>query len=833
MRRLLRFVWAESRGARGRLAFAAACIALGVFAVVGVAALAEGIRTNLAARSTELIASDLRFTSRFAPEREEFPPAAELDGVRRSYVQKLATMVTTDGQRSQLVELKVVDGDFPLRGEMPLDPPIANGLDFDEALGASGCVVAPEIAAAFGLAIGDELRVGGTAFEVRALVLSEPDRIEFEFALGPRVFLSYEGFRRTELHLAQNRVTHQLLFAFSELPSERELRRVSHRLFAQHPLSGPDGLAITSREESAYQSRGGFRRGLERVERGLGLFALLSLVLGGAGVAGIVRRIVAERTGSIAVLRALGVRPREVLWLYLSLVGALALAGSLTGALAGAILPGVIVQAFDLVDANLQLGFQPFAFLRGMLLGGGVSLAFALLPLAAIYRVPPARVLDARVAPLPAPLWLRVTGGLVLVTALFVAAWLQAERARDGAFFGVGVAVLAAVLWAASWALQHATRALSRLRLPLPLRHGLAALARPASDARSATVALGLGLLAVIAVVLVERGLVDQLEGSLPANAPSAFMTDVQPDQWPAVEAALVEVGAENVQSVPVVMARLVGSDGQTGWRYRREQRLTWMEEFGASNTVIAGEAWSVPGVDEISIEADFAESIDAHLGSTLTFDVQGVPMEFLVTSLREVEWQSFAINFFLVVEPGVLEEAPHFRIAAARIAAEDEASVSAALSRLAPNVTIYWIRDILEKAVALMERLAQAVRLLGGFAVAAGLLILAGSVAAGALERTREVALLKTLGMRRRELLVRFGVEFALIGAASAVFGALGAAALAWAFFEHVLELRYDVPWLDLAATVPVTALAAALIGLVASGRALAVRPLTTLRSR
>ena len=179
---------------------------------------------------------------------------------------------------------------------------------------------------------------------------------------------------------------------------------------------------------------------------GVGLFALLSLLLGGAGMADIVRRLVAERTASIAILRAMGVRPREVLLLYLGMIVALALLGSLVGALAGSLVPGQIVRFIDVVEMDLKLGFEPWAFLRGLALGGGVALAFALLPLTAIYSVPPARVLDSRVEPLPTPRFLAIGGWTVLIGALFLAAWWQADRARDGAFFNTSIALLTKLL---------------------------------------------------------------------------------------------------------------------------------------------------------------------------------------------------------------------------------------------------------------------------------------------------------------------------------------------------------------------------------------------------
>jgi putative ABC transport system permease protein len=138
---------------------------------------------------------------------------------------------------------------------------------------------------------------------------------------------------------------------------------------------------------------------------------------------------------------------------------------------------------------------------------------------------------------------------------------------------------------------------------------------------------------------------------------------------------SLVEAqGAESIKMVPVVMARLRAIDGRSSkelaaerkggrrssWRFTRAQRLTWMEALPDDNVVVAGELWNLPDVAEISLEEGFAEDLGVGLGAVLTFDVQGVPLDVTVTSLRTVEWESFGINFFLIVEPGLLPaEAP------------------------------------------------------------------------------------------------------------------------------------------------------------------------------
>jgi putative ABC transport system permease protein len=212
--------------------------------------------------------------------------------------------------------------------------------------------------------------------------------------------------------------------------------------------------------------------------------------------------------------------------------------------------------------------------------------------------------------------------------------------------------------------------------------------------------------------------------------------------------------------------------------------------------------------------------------------DVQGVELELAVTSIRTVDWQSFGINFFLVVEPGALDDAPHMRLMAGRVPAEAEERVQSLALQRFPNVTLLRLRPILTRVAEVFERLALAVRALGALTVVAGLAILAGVAASTAAHRGREVALYKTLGITRRGVALLLATEYALCGLVAGAIGALAALGLAHAFLDGVLELRPDLPLAALPAAALAMALLAAAAGLAASARALAVPPLASLRS-
>ncbi|HRV81384.1 MAG TPA: FtsX-like permease family protein, partial [Planctomycetota bacterium] len=678
----------------------------------------------------------------------------------------------------------------------------------------------------------------------RGQLLSEPDRLDFGMTLGPRVFLTTRGLERTRLVEFGSRVKYGRLIQVSPEESAGDLKAWKRALSREEDATDTTArLSVSTHREG----QPGVERSLRNVERYLGLVALLSLLLGGVGVAQVVRVWIEERTQSVAIQRSLGLRPKDILQLYLVQVLVLACLGSLLGCLVGISMPFLAAQvAPDFIDAGTVLARPWPILLRGFGLGIAIAVLFAIGPLTAIYKVSPILVLRAQAAPLGIPSWVRVSVAMLLLLGIFAAAAIQADSAGVGAAFGLGLLVLVGVLvLGARLAMWFATR-IPRASAGLYLRHGLSSLARPGAGTTATIVALGLGVHVIATLLLVEGRLSRELRDGVPPEAPSVFLVDVQPDQWPGVQQLFQAHGATHVDATPVCMARLSqidgrpvreiakdreGQEGRAKWVLTREQRLTWRDEISPSNKLLEGQWFQEDDVREVSLEKGFAEDLGAKIGTRLTFDLQGLPVEFVVTSLREVDWASFSVNFFLVVEPGSLEGAPFAYLASARVDPGAEQDLQDALVAGFPNVTLLRLGPMLEKVSGVLERIALGVRVLGWVSVFAGLAILAGAVAAGGLRRKREVALQKTIGMTRAGVALFLSVEYATVGLVAGVCGTVAAYGLAWGFLERQLNLAHDLNWAWLPVFVLASALLAALCGLLSSLRALATQPAVSLR--
>jgi putative ABC transport system permease protein len=815
-----------------------------VAAVVAVAGLSRALDDTIRSQARSLLASDLAVSSRRPIDAAVLEAADGIAGARHLEVKELPSVVSvpvsgdTDGVGASLLcELKAVGDGYPYYGDLVTDPVGS----LSELLDDRRVLVGPELLVRLGVERGDDLKIGAELFTIAGVVTAEPDRMGVGFAFGPRVMMSLGALDRTGLVGLGSRVSHRLLL---RLPAGAEPEALEAAVeVVGAAIERPEFVEL----ETASEAQPALRAGFKRVERFLGLVALLSLLIGGIGVAQAVRAWLAGRLDSIAVMRALGVRPREVFVLYLGQTALLALAGSTVGALVGSVVARIVpALVAGLLPFEIAVGWQPTAMLRGVMLGLGVAVLFGLRPLFDAMRVPPVRVLRRDAEPLPVSRTMGALLAVVVMVGIGATAAIQSGDLWRGLQFAAGLLAATAVLaGSAALVVRWVARA-PRDRGSLVLRHGLSALARPGSGILGAVVALGLGVLTVVGMYLVQDRISAQLDADLPARAPTVFLIDIQPDQWAGVREALETAGAEDIDSVEVVIGRLSAINdvpvaelaaevddpsSDRRWVLTREQRLTSLKTLAEDNVIVDGALWSHPGVDEVSIERDFARDLGVGVGDTVVFDIQGVPIELLVSSIRTVEWERFSINFFLVVEPGVLDRAPRFRLATARLDAEVEIPLQDRLAAGFPNVTLLRLREVLDKVVGVLEQLGNGIRFLGAFTVLAGVAILAGSISAGAVRRGRQVALFKTLGMTRAQVVLVFAFEYALIGLVAGTLGTVGAGLMAYL----VVSYGFEIPWawhpVAMAVALVTTVMLSVVAGLAASARALAVRPLAVLR--
>jgi putative ABC transport system permease protein len=224
-------------------------------------------------------------------------------------------------------------------------------------------------------------------------------------------------------------------------------------------------------------------------------------------------------------------------------------------------------------------------------------------------------------------------------------------------------------------------------------------------------------------------------------------------------------------------------------------------------------------------VEAELSDDLQLGIGDLVTWDVQGVEVVTRVASLRYVDWEQLETNFFVVFEPGVLEEAPQTLVGLARVPTDGTRILQTGLIQGYPNVSFLDLTQVRETIERILATVSRAIRILAVLTVSAGILVLAGSLATSRYQRMREGALLRTLGARRRPLLGVFLTEYAALGAlASLAGGGLGVLA-AFLLVREVFELPFRLP-LGVVVAAPLGVVTLTLVLGVLNSRGLLNRP-------
>jgi len=844
-----RFVWAmawrETRGSFRHFLFFLTCMALGVSALVGISGFASSLESAIQKEARILMAGDLEIHSHqpLSSHSVSMIQTLQGQGILATTVYELLAMVSDhDVTVTQLVELKAVGVGYPFYGRLITEPPNTTDSLFD----GRNTLVEEALLIRSNLQVGDRIRLGQAEFTITGVIKKEPDRVAGAFSalggLGPRVMISQEGLTRTALIQPGSRVRYRTLL---KLPQTMDLGTVKSQI---ETALAADKVRVTSYQEA--QPR--LRRFLKNLTTYLSLVGLTALLVGGIGVANSVQVFLSGKMDTLAILKCLGAGSGTIFRVYLFQTLLLGLLGCLTGVILGLGVQKLFpVLLSDFLPADLEWHVTFLPILRGIAMGLLTTLLFSLGPLLGILGVPPAYIFRRDFIPaeyvqpslrgtrsrfVSVGMIAAILGGLVLL-----AIW-QAESLNVGGLF---VGILAASLLLLRLGAGLGVRMVKAVRRPRSLmwRHGLANLYRPGSQTTLAVLSIGVGVTVILAVHLVEISLLRQVGENVPKEAPSFFFIDIQTDQKDPFQRLLSQQG-KTTEITPIVRGRLHAvedrkvsemdlTDRSDAWYFQREYVLTSQESLPRDNKVKLGQWWGGDSSNssQISVEEDAAHHLGVDLGSTMTFDIQGVLIAATVTSLREVKWGNMSTNFFVIFSPGVLEGAPTTYIATVRTRPEEDTALQRQVVSAFPNVTAINIRYVLDTVRHVLERIGLVVRFMAVFTIAVGLVVLGGAIATTRHWRTRESVILKTLGATRGLVAQTFAVEYAVLGSIAGLVGSGMASLLAFIFLRFVMDLPWQLQPGALFTSVLFTLFLTVLTGFLTTFRILGQKPLAVLR--
>jgi putative ABC transport system permease protein len=778
-----------------RTLLAALIIAIAALTAVGL--LAARMEKLLALEANDLLAADAVISSDH-PLAINFKHAAEARGLTTAETAIFPSMASFNGQ-VMLSSVKAVSHAYPLRGLLKLAP---DG-HASTAPQVGTAFADARLAATLKLQIGDTLELGQLKLKLAGLIEREPDAAMDFSGIQPRLMINHQDLAASGLLGFGSRVKYRLLVAGPPAT-----------VAIWHQAMQPN-LGRGEKLENVKDARPEVKTALERAERFLRLTSLLAGCFAAMAILLAARRFASRHFDTVALLRTLGASRATVRTLLLSQLALLTLAASLLGGLLGWGAQSLLVFSIQArLPAPLPDG-NVLPWLMASLLGLVLLMGSAGPMLLALANTPPLRVLRHELEPKAS---LILQWALTLL-ALMLLLWWIASEAKLALMVGGGIAATLLLAGGSGLALLWV---LPRILPEHPLQLALRQLLRRPALAFTQLGALAIGLLGIWLLTVIEGDLLKAWEDRVPAHAPNHFAVNIQPEQALRFE----QIFSHKHLAPPALHSMIRGrwamqnkatvkpqsfKEENAQRLAEREFNLSWGESLNADNRITAGKPLNdtQPG---FSVEAGLAKTLNIKLGDVLSFDIAGTTITAPVINLREVNWDSFKVNFFVVASKGLVAELPASLISSFYLSETDKKLVPELVQAL-PNVTIIDVGQVLAEVRRILDLSAAALRLVFIFCIAAGITVLFAALDTTEAERSREAAILRALGATSRKLRHLWLTESLLLGSIAGLIAGLMASIGGVVIGQELLELpvafNYWLPFASLLAGAMITGLA------------------------
>ncbi|WP_031434368.1 ABC transporter permease [Methylomarinum vadi] len=789
----LRLLWRDARS--GELGILLLALIIAVTSSTAISLFADRLHRTMTNQAAEFLAADLVVTSPRPIPEHWLKKARELN-LREANTAEFSS-VLIENDEMLLAGVKAVTDSYPLRGYLKtITDDYMTETIRHQGPSPGKAWVEKRVLSALKLQLGDPLTVGEKRLTIERIVTYEPDKRGDLYSLSPRVMINAADLAATRVIQPGSHVHY--FFQFSgAAPALLEYNRWLK------PLLNP-----SQRLMDIHEDRPELGNALSRAERYLGLSSIVVIVIAGVAIAMTTRRYSERHFDATAILRCLGCKQHEVLWLYLCQFLLLGIVASVIACGLGWLAQEVLFHLLrNLLPAQVAApGF--FAVIFGFMTGLAILFGFALPPLLRLKNVPPLRVLRRDLQPLPASAWLVYGLALLLIAVLI---WRYTEDLKMTATI-IGGGLLATLLLGllVYAVLVQLRRLLPKLRLSW--RFGLQNLIRHARSTTNQVLAFSITLVAMILSLTVRTDLLNDWQRQLPDNAPNHFALNIFPEQKDALKRELEEQNIDGSRFYPVVRGRLVKINGVAVQRIvskesegeratHRDLSLTWAETMPEENKLIAGQWWDSVKTGLVSIEAKLAKSLKVGMGDQLTFTIGSRQMTATVSSIREVQWDTMKPNFYMIFSPGTLDGFASTYITSFYLP-EEKKNYLNTLVKNHPGTTILEVDLILKQFKSILAQLTEAVNFLLYFALAAGFTVLFAAIYSTLDNRIYEGALMRTLGANRRLLRKAHLLEFAALGLISAMLSIVMSEGLLLSLYHFVLHLDYRPDVLQWAVT-------------------------------
>lgn len=765
-------------------------MAISVSALTSVSFLADRMHRAFEFDARQLLASDLLIVAD-QPIPQSLINYAQQIGLETAQTIVFPSMASSTTQ-SKLASIKAVSTTYPLRGSLVIYPLGVNPTkEESQKRGPSvGTVwVEPAILRNLQIQLGDKLRLGDRQFQITGVIVKELDRGAGFMNFVPRVMMSLDDLPSTGLVGMGSRVTYRLLLAGTDNAI------ATYRKWAEQTIQTQNSRGI--RIETLENAQPMMRKTLERAEQFLSLFALLTAMISAVAIALSARRYAVCQADVCATLKCFGATRRTILrkqWTTMLSLGALS---SILGSIIGFLAQETLTQ----VLGNLLVASLPspslFPILWSTAFTWVLLFAFAGPPLLSLSSVSPMRLIRKEFD------FAGVSTLWVFLLALASCAILIMLVTRDWKLaLWVGLSFMGALL-IFSLCARASLWLVSQISMrQFATRFAYTAIERRSGFAVMQITALGIAIMAILLIFLLRQDLLNAWRGNIPSNAPNRFMINVQDDQKANLAKLIESSGAPKPDFYPMVRGRLVQvngvdispvsySDENAKRLVDREFNLSYTDQLPVGNRILSGQ-WISGDRPQISIESGIAKTLKLKIGDQLTYEVAGETVSAPITSIRQLDWSSMRVNFFVIMPPALLQSMPQSWITSYYQPPNLE-SLDFQINQAYPNVTMVDVSTSLQQIQDFLNKLSTALGLLFVFTLMAAIMVLITAMAATQDERYSNAALLKAIGASQKMLKQIAYTELFIIGAVAGLLAGISAGLAAWCLGRYIMEIEFN----------------------------------------
>jgi putative ABC transport system permease protein len=834
---LFLMAWRDSRRNRSRLFLFISSIILGIAALVAIYSFGDNLRQNIDDQAATLIGADLVLNSN-KPITKDIQKLVDSLPAQKSQERSFVSMVLfPKGNGTRLTMVKALEGDFPYYGAIETMPEAA-GMDFRKGQDA---LVDKTLMLQFGVKVGDSVKVGQLAFRVAGTLNKAPGAVGIQSSIAPMVYIPMRYLKQTGLSQQGSRINSSYYF---KLDKSVDVAALIKKIEPRLERDGVNSSTIQTQKEQTGRS-------FEDLTRFLSLVGFIALLLGCIGVASAIHIYVREKINTVAVLRCLGVNGWQAFLIYLIQITGVGFIGSVLGAFLGTFIQQVLPWVLkDFLPFTIDVSTSWGAIGQGVLLGVLISILFALLPLISVRNISPLNTLrlsfeEVRLTRDPLK-WL-----VYLLILAFIGGftWLQLKEVGQTIAFTVAILLAFLILTLIARLLMFLVKKFFPFSWSYLWRQGFSNLYRPNNQSVILIVSIGLGTALICTLFFIQGLLMQRVTLSSSGSQPNLILFDIQAGQKAGVAALTRKQGLPVISQVPIVTMSLVSINGKTGQQLKadslrtgpsrraigREYRVTYRDTLTSTERIKEGQ-WvghaSINDVVPISVEERYAHSMRLKVGDKLAFNVQGLPVNTVIRSLRTVNFNRIQTNFLVVFPAGVIDQAPQFYVELSRVA---NSKISAKFQGLVvqnyPNVSVVDLGLIISVVDELMSKIGFVIRFMALFSISTGIIVLIASVRISKYQRMQESVLLRTLGASRKQILAITALEYFFLGFLASATGVLLSLAASWALASNVFDTSFKPQLLPVLGILAGISLLTVVIGLLNSRGVLNKPPLEVLR--